>query len=179
MTLRNLAVARSLTSGGGFKPDTLTLIGAQLLPFGTAYDYQTVVATALTTLSGATTTANSLIVGCVTTLSDCTTVSGASVNVNGQRLTVAKDLRQGKVSSGALLMTKAAESVVVRGSLLGPVGLSTGATEFTVNDGDWTAGILRVAGEFRGRGAGAKGAHVTILDGAASKSLRIIKGFSF
>lgn len=175
LTLRNLAVARSFTSGAGFKPDTLTIIGTQSVPFGTAYEYQTVVAASSASLTGATGIAGSLIIGCVTTRSDCG-LGGGQMNVNGQRLTVNGDMRQGSQSSGSLTMTKTADSVVVKGSLLGPVGLTTGATEFSA-DG-WTAGILRVAGEFRARGTGASGTHHVILDGAA-QSMRIIKGFSF
>ena len=176
LTLRNLGVARTFTSGAGFKPDTLTIIGTQQVPVGTAYEYQTVVAASPATLTGTTGIAGSLIIGCVTAYSDCGG-SGGEVNVNGQKLTVNADVRQGRLSSGSLTMTKTADSVVVKGSLLGPVGLTVGATEFSA--GNWTAGILRVAGEFRARDGGASGTHHVILDGAAQQAMRIIKGFSF
>lgn len=176
LTLRNLGVARTFTSGAGFKPDTLTIIGTQSIPFGTAYEYQTVVAAAPATLTGTTGMAGSLVIGCVTAYSDCGG-NGGEMNVNGQKLTVNADVRQGRLSSGALTMTKATDSVVVKGSLLGPVGLTVGATEFSA--GNWTAGILRVGGEFRARDAGASGTHLVILDGATQQSVRIIKGFSF
>ena len=176
MTLRNLGVARAYTSGAGFKPDTLTVIGSQPMPVGTAYEYQTVVVAGGASLTGVTGVAGSLILGCVTTYSDCT-LGSTGMNVNGQKLTVAGDVRQGRLSSGALTMTKTADSVVVKGSLLGPVGLATGATEFTAES--WTAGILRVGGEFRARGSGATGSHLVILDGSASQSMRVITGFFF
>jgi hypothetical protein len=177
VTVRNLSVARGVTSLGTLSPDTLTLIGSQPLPGGAAYRYRSVVIGSQVTMQSHTDISGTLILGCVTLLSECTTAATARLVVAGQKLAVSGDLRQGALGVGSLLMQAASDSVVVRGAIRGQIGAVTTTTEFLVAQGDWSAGVLRVAGDFRGRGAGASGSHLTILDGTAQQTVRAAGGF--
>lgn len=192
VTLRNLAVRGGLAAGSSFKPDTLTLLGTdQQIPATSAYEYQTVVAAGTSRWLGNTSLAGSLIVGCVTGNSDCSGI-GSRTNLNGQKVTVAKDLRQTALEPTAKLdMASATSELVVGGGVLAPVNQEAGKNgapaypRYNV-DGEWTRGTLRVAGDFLVGGAGVPATsqtvtvdHLVDLNGSARQTLRAESQFHF
>jgi hypothetical protein len=198
LSLRNLGVRGLLLAGGTFAPDTMTFLGPvpgtpspQLIPAGTPYQYGAVVVAGVDKFAGTTGIANGLTIGCLTSLSNCS--GSASATLGGQIVTVGGDLRQSpSAPASPLIMNDAADSLDVKGGILGPVGTNIaqaiptsvsnlGVTwvEFTVN-GDWTKGAISARGDVALRGTGVSSTgHRFTFAGSGTQTMRVMTGFSF
>lgn len=190
VTLRNLAVRGTLAAGSTFRPDTLTLLGlGQDIPSAAAYEYQNIVAAGTSRFTGTTSAAGSLILGCITTNASCS--GGGSTSLNGQTVTVGGDVRQTSLGAQSpLYMLNAADSLTVKGSVLGALNDASTTAAFYTLGSEWGAGKLVVAGDFIAKGQGTvvpnPGAavpitdtHLVILNGANQQVLRVASGFTF
>ncbi|HET9425922.1 MAG TPA: Ig-like domain-containing protein [Gemmatimonadaceae bacterium] len=204
VTLLNLGVRGLLVASGAFKPDTVTFLGPvattngpQLIPAGAAYQYQNVVVAGIDRFApGSTGVPNDLILGCLTSLSDCV-MGTAALTIGGNSVTIGGNVRQSPLHQTAqLIMDNDTDKVLIKGGLLGPVGTAIGASntgnipvEFWVTDLAWTKGVLSVNGDVAVRGTGVTSdtvpltttlnTHEFVMIGTATQQLRAVTGFGF